>query len=144
MIKSLRKRHLQIWSMLMVLLLAGIIGARLATPKAATDTLLQPATTVAYPFIEKTAQNKNYTVHIRRDNNSSFQLEWINKQILSVPTCTIYTVPEGSADVRNGQLIGRIEAMGTYHFVLPADAASIRELLLYDFIHGQIIDRIHF
>jgi hypothetical protein len=144
MIKSLRKRHLQIWSMLMVLLPAAIISARLATPKAATDQLLQPATIAAYPFIVKTVQNKNYTVHIRKDKDSSLQLEWINKQILTVPTCTIYSVPEGSGDTRNGQLIGRIEAMGTYHFVLPAGAASIRELLLYDFIHGQVIDRIHF
>lgn len=144
MIKSLRKRHLQIWSTLMVLLPAGIISARLATPKAATNTLLQPATAAAYPFIIKTAQNKNYTVNIRKDKDSSYQLEWINKQILSVPTCTIYSVPEGSGDTKNGQLIGRIEAMVTYHFILPADASSIRELLLYDFIHGQVIDRIHF
>jgi hypothetical protein len=144
MIKSLRKRHLQIWSMLMVLLPAGIVGARLATPKAVKETLLQPANTAAYPLIVKTVETNNYTVHIRKDKDSNFQLEWINKQILSVPTCTIYSVPEGSNDVRNGQLIGRIEAMGTYHFVLPAGAASIRELLLYDFIHGQVIDRIHF
>ena len=144
MIKSLRKRHLQTWSMLMVLLPAVIISARLATPNAAADTLLQPATTIAYPLIVKTAEGNNYTVHIRKDKDSSYQLEWINKRILSVATCTIYSVPEGSDDVRNGQLIGRIEAMGTYHFILPAGASSIRELLLYDFIHGQVIDRIHF
>ena len=144
MIKSLRKRHLQIWSMLMVLLPAVIISARLATPKAAPDALLQPVTTAAYPFIVKTAANNNYTAHIRKDKDSSFQLEWINKQILTVPTCTLYIVPEGSSDIEKGQLIGRIEAMGTYHFVLPADAASIRQLLLYDFIHEQIIDRVHF
>ena len=130
--------------MLMVLLPAAIIGARLATPKAATDTLLQPATTVAYPFVVKTVETRSYTVYIRKDKDSSLQLEWINKQILTVPTCTIYSVPEGSADVSNGQLIGRIEAMGTYYFALPAGAASIRELLLYDFIHGQVIDRTHF
>lgn len=144
MVKNLRKRHLQIWSMLLVLLPAGIISARLATPKAAKDKLLQPATAAPYPFIVKTAENKNYTVHIRKDKDSSIQLEWINKEILTVPTCTIYILPLGINDIRKGQLIGRIEAMGTYRFAIPANTASIDQLLLYDFIHQQIIESIHF
>ncbi len=128
--------------MLMVLLPVGIISARLATPKAATDKLLQPATTAPFPFIIKTAENKNYTVHIRKDKDSSIQLEWINKKILTVPTCTIYSLPAGMNDIKNGQLIGRIEAMGSYCFPIPVNTPPIHHLLLYDFIHQQTIDTI--
>jgi hypothetical protein len=144
MIKSLRKRHLQIWSMLMVLLPVVIISARLATPKPLTDKLLQPADGTAYPNIVKTSDTKNYTVRIRQAADSSLQLEWINKNILRVPTCTIYGLPEGADDVKKGQLIGRIEAMGVYHFAIPANTASVHHLLLYDFIHQQTIDTIRF
>jgi hypothetical protein len=43
MIKTLRKRHLQIWTLLAVLIPVGIIVAWLAVPPKATDKLLQPA-----------------------------------------------------------------------------------------------------
>jgi hypothetical protein len=42
MIKSLRKRHLQIWILWAVLLPVGIIVAWMSVPKKATQELLQP------------------------------------------------------------------------------------------------------
>jgi hypothetical protein len=42
MIKTLRKRHLQIWILWAVLIPAGIITAWMAVPKKATQELLQP------------------------------------------------------------------------------------------------------
>jgi hypothetical protein len=42
MIKSLRKRHLQIWILWAVLLPAGIAVAYISVPKKATQELLQP------------------------------------------------------------------------------------------------------
>jgi hypothetical protein len=144
MVKTLRKRHLQIWTLLMVLIPAGIISARLAIPHSATSRLLQPMGMGAYPVIVKTVDTKNYTVRIRQAADSSHQLEWINKVILTVPTCTIYSLPEGTGDIKKGQLIGRIEAMGTYHFPVPPNTAAVKQLVLYDFIHQQIIDTIHF
>jgi len=128
----------------MVILPVGIISARLATPKAVTDKLLQPADLAAYPIIVKTSDSKNYTVRIRQSNDSSLQLEWVNKNILTVPTCTIYSLPEGTNDITKGQLIGRIEAMGTYRFALPSNSAVFNKIALYDFIHQQIIDTVHF
>ena len=41
MIKSLRKRHLQIWIMLAILLPAGIIVAWMSVPEKPTQELLQ-------------------------------------------------------------------------------------------------------
>ena len=42
MIKPLRKRHLQIWTLLAVLIPVGIIVAWMAVPKKVTQELLQP------------------------------------------------------------------------------------------------------
>lgn len=43
MIKTLRKRHLQIWILWAVLLPVGIIIAYMSVPKKVTQDLLQPA-----------------------------------------------------------------------------------------------------
>jgi hypothetical protein len=148
MIKPLRKRHLQIWSMLMVLLPVSIVSAWRAIPKPATDKLLQPAAAMAYPLILKTVEKENYTIRLRKDNNSLLQLEWLNKKTLTAPTATIYKIATGSNDIKSGSLIGRIEASGTYRF--PVDSSFLpfnssgNKLLLYDFIHQQIIDSVKF
>lgn len=42
MIKTLRKRHLQIWILWAILLPAGIIVALMAVPEKVTQELLQP------------------------------------------------------------------------------------------------------
>jgi hypothetical protein len=42
MIKTLRKRHLQIWILIAVLLPAGIAFAWMAVPEKVTQKLLQP------------------------------------------------------------------------------------------------------
>ena len=149
MTKNLRKRHLQIWSLLLVLLPAGIIAARLVTPVPVTDKLLQPRAAAALPVIVKTIEKENYAIHIRKSNDSTFQLEWINKTTLTVPTATIYKIAAGSTDIKKGILIGRIEARGTHLFPLTDKGLNISanqrfQLLLYDFIHQQVIDTINF
>ena len=49
MIKQLRKRHLQTWSALLILIPAGIISATLVRPTPAQNILLQPSQTAALP-----------------------------------------------------------------------------------------------
>ena len=149
MTKKLRKRHLQTWSLLLVLLPASIIAARLATPAPVTDKLLQPSAAAALPILVKTAEKENYTLHIRKSNDSTYQLEWINKSVLIVPTATIYKVAAGTTGMKNGELIGRIEAKGTYRFPLTGEPVNLLtnqpfQLVLYDFIHHQVIDTITF
>ncbi|OQP57238.1 hypothetical protein A3860_11825 [Niastella vici] len=148
MIKPLRKRHLQIWTALAVLLPLGIIGARIATPKFPAQTLLQPDAAKPLPDILKQREKDNYIVFIRSNpQRSAFQLEWLNKNPLTWPSATIYKVPKGSS-VNKGILIGRIESRGTYRFTVDAafepEKLSTAQLILYDFIHEQIIDTINF
>jgi len=144
MIRPLRKRHLQIWSVLAVLIPIGIISALIVRPKPARDVLLQPTFSEALPIVIKTVEKENYTVSLRGNDQTATQLEWINKSVLAFPTAVIYKAT-GSFSPEKSELIGRIEARGNYHFALkPDSASSSNRFILYDFIHQQILDSINF
>jgi hypothetical protein len=143
MIKQLRKRHLQIWTAWAVLLPVGIIAAYTSVKKPVAEKLLQPNSANALAIELKKMDKENYSVALRSSaDTSQLQLEWVNKNMLTVPTATIYQVAAGN-DIATGKLIGRIEARGTYYF--PVDTGflkNINRLIVYDFIHQQIIDTI--
>jgi len=143
MTKSLRKRHLQIWTILLVLLPFGIISAKLVVPQQPADALLQPSGKAPLPFIVRSAEKENFAVYIRKSNDSTFQLHWINKNTLTYPTATIYLAPGDVHDIARSLLVGRIEARGTYFFSIKTNAAN-EHIIVYDFIHQQIIDTINF
>lgn len=144
MIKTLRKRHLQIWTLWSVLIPIGIISAFLVRPAFPKDKLLQPMATTALPVIVKTFNNNNYAVAVRCNSDSSkFQLEWINKKTLLYPTATIYETTSDTNDISKAGLIGRIEARGTYHFDLKKKPGNSFHFIVYDFIHQQIITTIN-
>jgi len=150
MTKSLRKRHLQIWIAWAVLMPIGIISAVMVRPELPKDKLLQPTVTPALPVVLKSVDKDDYTISVRSNRDTSLlQLEWINKKTLTYPTATIYEDTTNTNNISTALLIGRIEARGTYHFMLPNSNATIRQLnnvhfILYDFIHKRIIDSITF
>jgi len=150
MIKPLRKRHLQIWTLWSVLIPLGIISAVLVRPAFPKDKLLQPTATAALPVVVKSLDKENYTINIRSNNdNSQLQLEWINKKTLTYPTATIYNASPNPSDggafkPADSELVGRIEARGVYHFNLKKNSTNNYHFILYDFIHQQIIDSITF
>ena len=144
MVKQLRRRHFQIWSALLVLIPLGIISATLVLPRQAKNDLLQPSSGESLPVVIKTIEKPDYTVRLRGNSQSAAQLEWINKTALTVPTAVIYKTIPGKQSFRDGDLIGRIESRGTYHFTLINDSTNNYDFVLYDFIHGKIIDSINF
>lgn len=148
MIKSLRKRHRQIWALWAVLIPTGILFAWLAIPDQPPIKLLQVSTAEPLPVILKTKDTTGYTVNIRgNETKTAWQVEWCNKTVLTIPSAVIYK----TSDIQNfkpgnAQLIGRIEATGKYIFPIPADSIDINniKLVLYDFIHERVIDIINF
>src|SRR5437870_935571 len=108
MIKPLRKKHLQIWIALAVLIPFGIAAAWISIPPQAKDKLLQPAAVQALPVVLASADKDDYTVRIRSNNDTSqLQLEWINKKTLTYPTAAIYKTLKGAKDITDAALIGR-------------------------------------
>jgi hypothetical protein len=144
MTKTLRRRHLQIWILLALLIPAGIISALMVRPQISITTLLQPETVEALPKEIKKVEKENYIVSLRSNAQLPMQLEWINKKVLTYPSATIYKTIPGNRDVNKSELIGRIEARGTYRFILTPDSTGAYYFILYDFIKQQVIDSIDF
>src|SRR4051794_5842634 len=102
MIKQLRKRHLQVWTILAFLLPAGIIAAAVVVPKQQYNKPLQAQHVQALPVVVKINENENYTANLRSDKGSAaWQLEWINKAELTAPTALIYQVKTPNEDINN-------------------------------------------
>lgn len=147
MIKSLRKRHRQVWILLAVLLPVGILFSWLVIPNPVPVKILKPVSMELLPVIKYTTEKREYKINIRTNNeNTAWQLEWKNKLALRVPSAVIYRVKDSNSDITKAQLIGRIEAKGDYLFQLKPDSLRQQDFgfLLYDFIHEKIIDSLKF
>lgn len=150
MMKPLRKKHFQVWVAFAILLPAGILFAWLAIPNSEPVELLQSSDGDLLPVIKSTSDKTGYTVNLRTNNeNSQWQLEWKSKTPLTVPSAIIYKTSPGrsinSFKIENAELIGRIEANRDYVFPLRPDSTGHKQLnlVLYDFIHQQILDSIN-
>ena len=124
MVKQLRKRHLQTWTILLFGLPAIIISGWLAVKKPiTTQSLLQPASTEALPVIVKSIDKENYIVSLRTNNErTATQLEWINKSAITTPSALVYKLSAGNkGNINENEIIGRIDSRGSYHFALKND-----------------------
>ncbi len=147
MMKPLRKRHLQIWTALAVLLPVGIVISWLVIPNPIPVKKLSAPHVELFPRILAEKNNAQYCVSIRtNEDKTQWQLAWTNKLALTVPSAVIYQVGVSRDDLSNAQLIGRIETREQYVFPLKMGPAQNNKLhfLLYDFIHEKIIDTINF
>lgn len=138
--RPLRKRHLQVWTLLAVLIPVGIISGYLVIPKEATSKLLQEDNTAALPVVIHNIEGKGYSVYIRSsDDRRKYQLQWINRKASTVPSSLIYKISNIEKE-----LIGRVESQGSYYFPLKTDSAGTYNFILYDIIHKQTIDTLNF
>jgi hypothetical protein len=140
MMKPLRKRHLQVWTLLAVLIPAGIISGYFVIPKEATNKLIQEDSTAALPVTVNKIDRKGYLVYLRSSaDKMNLQLQWINTKASIIPSSLIYKT--GNAEK---ELIGRVEGQGSFYFPLKADSTNTYHFILYDIIHQQTIDTINF
>jgi hypothetical protein len=148
MIKPLRKKHVQVWTALAILIPLGILTGWMVIPKPVKDYLFQPISSTALPVIVHSLNRDNYTVNLRSSKDgTAIQLEWINKSALVSPSALIYEIDPkyGEKDIEGSALIGRINDRGIYHFPLKKDSSITKyQFILYDIIHHLAIDRINF
>jgi len=153
MIKSLRKRHLQIWVLWAILLPVGIIVAWMAVPKKVTQELLQQGTLKNTNVILGSAENENCKISIlldRAEKENSIRLEFINKKESVNPSLLIYWAAESTVNHNAKQeLLGRTEGKGPFYFALsylevhsPWKISYTRKFILYDIRKSQAIDSI--
>ncbi|MBD0368337.1 MAG: hypothetical protein ICV53_19810 [Flavisolibacter sp.] len=142
MIRPLRKRHLQIWS-LCALLLPLVIVAAVISRKPEAIVKSAPAQNEWEPVIIKEQMWRGNIIQLRgKDQSSITQLVWKNKEPLNVPSATLYFSASNTKNINAAQYIGRIEGRGDYAFAFEPKGAPSFFIILYDFIHQQVIDRI--
>lgn len=146
MIKTLRKRHLQIWHTLAFLLPLGVVVAWMTLPEKPVNALLQPGLSPSMSKLVQSVEKENYTMNIRcTENRDNCQLEYINRHALTIPSLLIYIMKPGAQTIDEHDLLGRIESRGSYYYPLPAAGrVEATGFILYDFIHQSIIDTIVF
>lgn len=142
MIKPLRKRHLQIWVLWALLLPLGIVSA-VMTERSIPTSVVERQNGSLLPVVIKEKIWKGNTIQLRGNDQSAIQqLVWMNKQMLSIASATIYLAGADINSISPSKYIGRIESRGNYVFGLPPK--NQYHFIIYDFIHQQIIDRINF
>lgn len=139
MIKPLRKRHLQIWTLFAVMIPIGIISGYMAIPGQVSNKLLQEDKTEALPVVVNKKETINYSVYLRSSaDKNNYQLQWINKKTSIQPSSLICKL-SGSEK----ELIGRVGSTGAYFFPLLKDSAGQYNFIVYDIIHQQTTDSIN-
>ncbi|GAB2817410.1 hypothetical protein [Ferruginibacter profundus] len=140
MIQPLRKKHLQIWSLLAILIPAGIISAYMIVPKEVVNKLTGKNNAAALPVEIKKLERKNYSACLRNSTdrkNYQLQINILNES--TTPSSLIYQLNKD-----DNELIGRTASKGNYYFSLKADSSGSYSFLLYDIIHRQNIDTLNF
>lgn len=134
---------MQIWSTLSALIPIGIVTGWLAVKRTVYSDTLQPAAQHPFSQVILSAEKSNFTARVRTNDSGAWQLEWINKAIVTVPSAVIYRAGHGLNAIESAELVGRIETKGTYYFPLKKDSTDAHPLfILYDFIHQKIIDSV--
>jgi hypothetical protein len=142
MIRPLRKRHLQIWIVWALLLPLGIVSAVMARRYIPVNAI-ETQNGSLLPVVIKENTWKGNTVQLRSNSLGSIQqLVWMNRQMLSIASATIYLADIDTGSIASSKYIGRIESRGNYVFDLPLKKAY--HFIIYDFIHQQIVGRINF
>jgi hypothetical protein len=143
MIKPLRKRHLQIWSLWALLLPLLIVAATVVRRPVAKDAFAPVQNGKTLPVLIAEKQLGQNQLQLRGSNaNNIQQLLWANREPLAVASATIYLANPEAATINGAAYIGRIETRGNYVFALPPQKEY--HFIVYDFIHQQVINHISF
>ena len=162
MIKSQRKRHLQIWALWGVLIPVGIIVALMAVPKKVTQELLQKVAASTYHTIAS-VEKENYKINILAPNSVTIKhptgweydlkVEFVNKKESATDSLLLYKVINVTDNnIDKQELLGRIESKGTQEFRLKFFDLRVTnkkfdyrdKFLLYDIMKKQVVDSINF
>lgn len=128
-----------LWALLLPLGIVGAVVGRKPIPVSTGQ--MQNGSPLPVVIKEKICNGN--TVQLRGGHKDMVQqLVWMNKQMLSVASETIYLADTDSNSILSSTYIGRIESRGNYVFELPTKKQY--HFILYDFIHQQITDRINF
>ena len=129
MIRSLRKRHLNAWIILALVLPLGFIWAYLVIPHNLPDPLEAVVST-------------GELFSIKKATNGTDQLEITIQQPLTTPSTLVYLAGKSTPDIKTALLIGSLGPRGKYVFNLPSQLPQDPVVLFYDAISKNIYHQV--
>ena len=163
MIKSLRKRHLQIWILWAIILPVEIIVALMAVPKKVRQELLQKVAPASTYHTIASLEKENYKINILVPNSVTIKhptgweydikVEFINKKGSATDSLLLYKVIDFTDNnIDKQELLGRIQSKSTQEFRLKFFDLRVTnnkfdyrdKFLLYDIMKKQVVDSINF
>lgn len=139
---KLRKRHRQLWVMLVFILPLIIVLARLAIPVYPISEVRTRNNEYLLPVVLHKYENSEFAFFIKTDSQHRIHsLEWVNKKPLQLPAALLFlTNSEKNFSTSASLLVGRIEALGKYQFII--NNPRYKYLVVYDFINGKVSNSI--
>lgn len=126
-----------------MLLPLGIIAAVISRKPEAIIKSTPAQKEELQPVVIKEQMWKGNFIQLRgKDVSAVTQLVWIQKEFLDVPSATLYLSSAEVNSISQATYIGRVEGRGDYVFSVSQNPAPPFYLIVYDFIHQKIIDRI--
>jgi len=163
MIKSLRKRHLQIWILSAIILPVGITVAWMAVPKKVTQELLQKVARASTYHTIASVEKGDYKINILAPNSVTtehptgweyeLKVEFINKKESATDSLLLYKIIDlTDNNIDKQELLGRIKSKGTQEFRLKFFDLRVTnhkfdyrdKFLLYNIMKKQVVDSINF
>jgi hypothetical protein len=148
MIKTLRKRHLQIWILWAVLLPVGIVAAWMVVPEKVTQELIESEQVNVLPVklgtqadkgryystLRTTGDRLKYQLHFEMYNGFDYSSNpYSNRPFL------IYRVAKPAYE-----LLGRVGGKGKFYFNLQSDSSDTFSFIIYDPLERKKTDSLIF
>lgn len=148
MIRPLRKRHLWMWLVLMLVLPIGFFAAISVIPDSEIpeQKVQFEASAISTPLVMEhveVALGLNFRFHASVDSLKRNQLVVEVKKTLDQPSSFIYIADEDVNEIARAQLVGSLGPRRRYQFELDTalDVQSLTTILLYDKIKDEVFHK---
>lgn len=135
MIKTLRKRHLQIWILWAMLLPVGIIVAWKAVQRNVTHEILETEQAAVLPVSvdDDIRKGKYFWVLKTNQEKTTYQFVWGISRTYSFSNPYVRSTYLIYCDTDSGrELIGRTGGIETYYYNLPNVSSNTYSITIYD------------
>jgi len=139
-----RKRHIQSWILLALLLPLGMGSAWYVRPRQPIQQELL-SIPVELPLLVRAYRGAGTEIRILKDSvGAALQLEWTTTKVPDFPVLLIFDNRHHTQGAM-GRYIGRVEGPRTYRYPLPEDTDTERfDFSLYDPLHKRVIEQFKF
>ena len=148
MIRPLRKRHLGMWLVLMLVLPIGFFTAIgvIPDPEISGQEVQFSVSTISTPVVlehNEASLGLNFRFHASADSIKHNQLEVEVQNTLDQPSSFIYIADQDVDGIERAQFVGSLGPRGRYQFELDTalDVQSLKTILLYDMIKEKVFHK---